>query len=696
MKTFFKWILAMALVLGMSLPVYAGSSYSFSRHTQAESPCPSPYYAEKALTGTELGVGEFHSPQDLFYHIASQTLYIVDTGNSRIVTYQTDSGETKEIKGYHLPSGEQKAFNQPGGIFVTDEGVIAVADTGNHEIVVLNADLTLKLAIDKPESEYINDEVDFQPQKVLISNTDSIYCIAAGINDGMLEFGADGYFVGFSGANKVVTSVWELFWKKISSQEMNEGAIQYVPTEFSNLALDEDGFIYTTTASVDEGSPESSYPVRKQSTAGNNILAYQDWYYPSGDINYPKSGNGILGPSTFVDVAVNRNGMYHCLDSKRGRIFTYDKDGNMLFACGGPGDSLGRFNNPTSIVTDYTALYVLDAETRQITVLMPTHFSKLVFSADDCHNRGLYEDEEAVWAEVLKLNANYEVAYTGMGRALLCQGREDEALSYFKIGQNRTYYSKAYKLHLQGVLENWIGPIIILLLVCAVLLLVWKKWLSPRLKTDEEKKKNRFWQSVRFAFYCMVHPFDGFYRLKREREGTIGAALLFSALTGIALIVRVQLTGFSFNYNNPEDMNILLLLGGTALLIFLWCIANWSITTLMSGEGKFLEIFIASAYALLPYSLIQIPLTIVSNVLTLEEASIYTVINVFSIVWVVFLMFSAMQQTHQYTSTQTVASILLTVLGIAIILFLATLFFNLIQQLGDFVMKIYNEIIFRI
>ena len=88
--------------------------------------------------------------------------------------------------------------------------------------------------------------MEFTPTKLIIDRSGRVFCISAGINEGMLEFSETGEFVGFSGANKVIANPIELLWKKLSSQEQNEGAIQFVPTEFSNLDVDASGSVSYT------------------------------------------------------------------------------------------------------------------------------------------------------------------------------------------------------------------------------------------------------------------------------------------------------------------------------------------------------------------------------------------------------------------------------------------------------------------
>ena len=63
------------------------------------------------------------------------------------------------------------------------------------------------------------------------------------------------------------------------------------------------------------------------------------------------------------------------------------------------------------------------------------------------------------WEKVLRLDANYEVAYVGIGKALLMDGNNKEAMEYFKNGNSKLYYSKAFKRYRQEVLREYFGII---------------------------------------------------------------------------------------------------------------------------------------------------------------------------------------------------------------------------------------------
>lgn len=75
------------------------------------------------------------------------------------------------------------------------------------------------------------------------------------------------------------------------------------------------------------------------------------------------------------------------------------------------------------------------------------------------------------------------------------------------------------------------------------------------------------------------------------------------------------------NYNNPKEFNSLLQIVYVVLPVLFWSVANWSLTTLIDGEGKFSEIFTSTCFALTPLILIGIPWILLSNFISAEEAS---------------------------------------------------------------------------
>lgn len=205
----------------------------------------------------------------------------------------------------------------------------------------------------------------------------------------------------------------------------------------------------------------------------------------------------------------------------------------------------------------------------------------------------------------------------------------------------------------------------------------------------------KYVKSMGYGFHVITHPFDGFWDLKREKRGTLSAALTFAALTVLMLVMQKQGTAFLFNMNRLEEVDMMVDIVTVGLLFILWCVSNWCLTSLMDGEGKMRDIAIFTGYSLLPLLIIQFPLILVSHVITAEEGTFYYVFSVFSYLWTIALLILGMMITHQYSMKKTLVTTVLTLLGMAIILFIGLLFFSVIQQFLTFIVTAYKEIRFR-
>lgn len=200
---------------------------------------------------------------------------------------------------------------------------------------------------------------------------------------------------------------------------------------------------------------------------------------------------------------------------------------------------------------------------------------------------------------------------------------------------------------------------------------------------------------IRYPLYVCLHPFKGYWDVKYEGKGRLNIALLILFLLTLVMILQRQFTAFIVNFNNPNELNSLDELQFIVLPFIIWCVANWSITTLMDGEGKFKEIIIATAYALMPMIIISIITTIMSHFITREEAAFFYFLDALGLIWFIFLLFVGVMTVHQYTVAKTIATFFLSFIVMGIIIFLGLLSFSLIQQIYAFVETIFREIAYR-
>jgi hypothetical protein len=124
----------------------------------------------------------------------------------------------------------------------------------------------------------------------------------------------------------------------------------------------------------------------------------------------------------------------------------------------------------------------------------------------------------------------------------------------------------------------------------------------------------------------------------------------------------------------------------------LWVISNMAVCTLTDGEGSLSDIYIVTAYALLPYILLSPAGIILSNMLIGKEAAYFGIFQALQTGWMVLLLLCGNMTAHQYSFKKTLFTAFLTVAGIAIILFLLFLSFVLVQQLIEFFRTLTYEI----
>lgn len=201
---------------------------------------------------------------------------------------------------------------------------------------------------------------------------------------------------------------------------------------------------------------------------------------------------------------------------------------------------------------------------------------------------------------------------------------------------------------------------------------------------------------LKYSLYVIFHPFNGFWELKREKKGDLKSASVILFCLVIVYILRRQLTGFILNYNIASEINIVTQVTQVVLPLLLWCISNWGITELVDGEGTFRDIFITSVYALVPIIIINIPMLIMSNVMSLQEVVFYTIFDRISIGWAALLMVTGIMTIHQFSMKKTLLTIIIALLGMVVMLFLFLLFFAVIQQFINFIMLIYTEMLMRL
>lgn len=428
---------------------------------------PAAYVPDGSISGVDLGVGAFANPQDICA-APDGDLYIADTGNNRIVVIDGDSATVKRVIDSFQNGGKEESFNAPYGVCISEDELLYIADKENQRIVVLELDGTFVKIVRDPVSDVLPDGFVFKPLKVSVDYAGRIYCIAQNMFQGIMVFETNGQFSGFFGTINVTLSLWEKFWKKIATKEERKNQTLYIATEFTGMAIDENGFVYATN--IDENGDQG---VRRLNPRGEDVIKKGENENVGGDLWNTTGTYG--GVSQITDVTYRGDGIYSLLDRKRGRVFTYDHEGNLLYIFGGLGTQEGVFTTPAAIEQWNDELLVLDASTGNICRFAATEYGRLINEAVALR----YDGDEALavplWEQVLKLDENNELANSGIGKAYLSAGDNELAMKYLKLGMNREYYSVAKKRYRAELLKEYLGTVLTVIAVAIVAIYVFNK-----------------------------------------------------------------------------------------------------------------------------------------------------------------------------------------------------------------------------
>lgn len=690
-------------------PVYA-ASLSESDYVTVDShriPIPKTYEVESVINN--IGQLEDQSPflkepQDLYISKAGY-LYIADTGNNRVVK-ATAMGKVVNI--YTGPAG--KGFKAPEGVFVDASSDLYVADTGNARVVHLSDEGSFIEEFVAPVSELIDDSTPFYATKVAISNTGLIYLLRG---ENILMMDSNNNFRGYFGQTDIGYSLIENILRLVASDDQKKFMTKRLAATYNNIAL-ENNFIYATSMDDVEGEVkqlnsigENVYRKYKSVGAGFSLfsnlkkkfradLIKKSFRY--GEI-FDDEGNFV--EPVFRDVAVDKDGIVSIIEEKTGKIYQYDMEGNYLLTVfGGLGEKQGRFNRPSSIAVDAQGkIYVLDKLNNNIQIFKPTEFIQKVHSAVVAYSEGLYDQSYGYWQEVLQINENYELAHIGIGNALYKQQRYKEAMTAYKVANDRTNYSKAFDEYRYIVLrENFI--IVVAVLFAAVAMIIFA--VSSIKKTAAQAIHDFLFnqgsslgvvQGIKVGFNTLFHPFETFEGIKvnADRINGSSALIIFIAVI-IVRIAYIFIVHYPLASIDVAEANIVFESVKMLLPALTWVIASFGISSIMDGESKPKEIFLTAAYCMIPYIALNIPLMFLTNIMSQSEQFWFVLITNAAEVWTLVLFFLSLKILNDYRFGKTIMTYVLSGLAMLLIIFIAILIYVLSLRLFQFITGIIAEV----
>lgn len=623
--------------------------------------------------GTLLGNAEIDNPEDIFIDDEG-ILYVVDSGTKKIIMFDNQGTVLNEF-------GED-ILGSPTGIFVDGAKDIYIADYGKEKIFHFSNQGDLKQEYGRPDSPLFGKRSPFKPQKVGVDRRGNIYVIGEGSTNGIIQMSQSGEFLGYYGVNRAQLSFGAMLRKLITTDEARSRLFMKTPPAPDNIAIDEQGLIYSITRGT------NNEIVKKLNVAGQNM--------------FPED---IYAETNLVDISIDKDGNIFTITAT-GEIYEYNSYGELLFVFGGLDDGsnrLGLFKQPSGIAVDEEGrLYVTDKELGIVKTFERTTFSQLTHAGIALYKEGLYVESQHYWEEVLQLNASFGLAYSAMGKAYYKQQQYEEALTAFEFANDVEGYSDAFWEVRHAWLQDNLGMVIVISFILFVIYSV-IKYLDKKKHILNGVRKQ--WKKVSdvklisellFIFRFFRHPIDSFFDLQRlGKASVLSASIWYVILFAVFLINRFQ-TGFIFSSTREGNANLLFEFGIVFVPLLAFIIVNFLVSTINDGEGRFRDIYIGTIYAFAPYLVLSLPVTLLSNGLTLNEAFIYNFAMLIIYSWCLIILFIMVKEIHNFTISGTLGNILVTLFGMVILLLVVMIIFILIDQVYDFVNSIIREVMLRV
>lgn len=713
----------------------SNSTYTYTRSGDMVS-YPDVYAVNQTISFKDKDGVALKYPND-FSIDSNGNFLIADSGNNRVICFSEKGEELWRLSELTV-NGGKVSLNSPFCVISTDDGYLYISEAGpadesgtalgDGRIFKLDNSFNVINVFEKPHINQLADDgvsYTYSPRKFVVDAVGRIYVIADGVNQGFIQLNNNGEFQGFIGAPDVTYNPLEIIMRKFSTKEQKKRMVSFVPTEYSGVDIDKDGFIFATTktyqpediermisAQVGKGAAASSNSatetVRKLNASGDDVLRRNGAFSPIGDIlipdiningapklkaNITRNQETVSGFSKFIDICAMEDGMYATVDTVRNRVFIYDYDSNLICAFGEGGTKQFSFSDPVAICYSNKALYVLNSQQGSINVCGLTEYGNTLFAACHAQYNGDIDESLELWNEILLKNTNCELAYDAIGKAYLDSEESEKAMEYFKLSSNHDYYSQAYKLYRDEFIgRNFLWVILVILLIFFLLSLIVK---GMKKLGRKQGKLGSAVGRINYCFYTLCHPFNGFYCLKHEKIGSMLLGFLQIIILGISSVLCSNASGYSFNYIDARYENIFFTFLTVILPYLLFTVANWCLITLFDGKGTYKDIVVFTGCSTIPMAIANFIYFVLSHICVADEAALMTVFTTIGTVWTLLLFFAATISIHDYTPAKALLSIVCTLLGIIIIVFIILFFYDVISQIISFVKMLYSDLSVR-
>lgn len=206
---------------------------------------------------------------------------------------------------------------------------------------------------------------------------------------------------------------------------------------------------------------------------------------------------------------------------------------------------------------------------------------------------------------------------------------------------------------------------------------------------------NSFSGKIKYFFYTLSHPMDGFYWIRHQERGSVLLSFILVVLFSFTFTINRLHSGFVINNTDIRSVDSFYELIGVLACFALICISNWSVTCLMNGEGRLKDIAVAIGYGTFPMTVLINVATLISHFVADGEEVFYTLVMGVGIAYGLIVILIGIMQIHNYSLGKTLITLFLTLVSLLIIVFLLLLLSNLLGAVFNFFRSVYQEIVFK-
>ena len=628
--------------------------------------------AYEAINVLNLG---FSVPEDIYIG-DNGNIYVSDSGSKVVYVYNPATDAISEIgKG---------VLNSPRGVTLDVNGNLYVADAGNKKVYKFDSTGACIKEYTEPKEPLYGEGNDFTPLKVSVDRGGNLYVVTQSNANGVIQMNNEGKFISYFGRNNTKITMDIRIKRFFTPKEQRDILYPLTPSLITNVAIDHKNIVYTITRSDEDNA------LKKFNINGTNLLS-----------------DGLMVETGYRDIAVDNDGFIYTVSNNKENVITVrDKDGNILFTFGNTvsqSKSVGHFDEAIGIDVDAEGnLWVLDCVGKNLQVFTKTRFASTVMTAMNYYNEGLYDKAEAAYHEIIAQNSSFVQAYIGLGN--IAQRNQDYELArhYFKIANHKSGYSDAFWEIRDGWLGRnllWMAIVLVVLVLCSALkvrqrifkLAGWD--LTP---VKEKIVNNSYYKEFMYLPKMLRKPNDVIYDIKFLQKIRMSTALIFFALfVFINILCDTAITAYIFRTQLDSQVNLGFEILKWGVIVILVVVGNFLVSSLQKGEGFFRDTFIGVMVAFAPMLILKLPLSIISNFLTFNEAYLFNLINIVIWVWSIFNVILVFKVVHNYSLGELIINIVLTAMAVVILVFLFLMVYILFMQFYDFAIGLIKEAILR-